>query len=228
MSNDKYILRPVFFCLSLMNILTPLNATLRHMKYCGNSRNIFIYYQICPFSSFSKPLVCRPTCPLHQTLEKSSFSCQPASPREPPDQVNSVSTLNQIYLTFHLQHEQQRIVRISSDKIQKYYKWGEEMASCITEISHDYDFPLPAVPPPQSNEQWHRTCGYSKGLEGHACLTLVRVRGPHLITSVWEFGRLILTDLRVGHLLTSWPMKPETMGNTTRVPTCRYNNHSSL
>jgi hypothetical protein len=144
-----------------------------------------------------------------------------------PISLTRVSTRIQIYLIFQLQHEQQTVVRISSDEIQKCYEWGEEMASCITEISHDYDFPLPAVPPPQSNEQWHRPCGYSKGLKGHACLILVRVRGPHLIISLWEFWGLIFTDLRVGHLLTSWPVKPETMGNMTRVPTYRYHDHCS-
>jgi hypothetical protein len=205
--------------LNLINVLVPLNSTFPHMKYCGilldfNFASFLISLSLwfvaphVPSFKFWKLLACVTTRTTQITLTQ-------------------VSTLNQIYLIFQLQHEQQTVVRISSDKIQKCYEWREEMASCITEISHDYDFPLPTVPLPQSNEQWHRTCGYSKSLKGHACLILVRVRGPHLITSVWEFGRLILTDLRVGHLLTSWPMKPETMGNTTRVPTCRYNNHSS-
>jgi hypothetical protein len=46
-------------------------------------------------------------------------------------------------------------VRISAAETQNSYEWREEMASCITEISHGYDFPLSAVPVPQSNEQWH-------------------------------------------------------------------------
>jgi hypothetical protein len=158
-------------------------------------------FHICPFFFLLQAPDLSPHMSLAFNFKICLFFCQHrrrASPPWTPDFVTQVSTLNNIYLAFKLQHEQQRVVRISSDKIQKHHALREEMASCITEISHDYNFPLTAVPLPQ----WHRPCGYSKGLKGHACLILVRVQGPHLITSLWEFGRLILTDLQT----TCWPV----------------------